>query len=196
MYKCQLHSYTVLPFKIAGFLWSTICEQTNMQSAILCPMLSRHWIVNIPTTAISSCICPKSIPSGGNIWLFPKISRQRFFLEGCSQYSFDTFDSVQRFRFKNQARYSCKVKPIYSRRTITIVFFHSNMVIGVGTDAYQRWYLEIACQHNHWKCVCKNWLMLGKPNTKQRQAQNNTYTLSRNVGTINISYNKMELILL
>jgi len=38
--------------------------------------------------------------------------------------------------------------------------------------------------------------VLCKPNKKQSKVQNNTYTLSRNVGTFNIRYNVRGLVLM
>jgi hypothetical protein len=37
--------------------------------------------------------------------------------------------------------------------------------------------------------------MLGKPNKKQNKVRNNTYTLSRRVGTFNIRYDVVRLVL-
>ena len=133
----RLGSYTVMSFAIPGFLGITICKQTKMQSAILPPMLSKHGIVNFQTNAFSGCVYSISIPRGGNVWLFPTISLQWFFLKGCSQYSFDTFESVQRVRFKYKARNSGNIKLINSRSTITVVFLNLNIVISEGTDRYE-----------------------------------------------------------
>jgi hypothetical protein len=52
---------------ITNFLRVTISEQTEMQFAVLCPMLSNYWIVNIQTAALSGCVCPINIPRRGNV---------------------------------------------------------------------------------------------------------------------------------
>jgi len=38
--------------------------------------------------------------------------------------------------------------------------------------------------------------MLGKPNKKRSKVRNNTYTLSRGIGTFNIKYDVVRLVLL
>jgi hypothetical protein len=100
-------------------------------------MRSKHGIVNIESAAFLGCVCPVSIPRGGDSGLFPKIGFEEFFLERCCKNSFDTLESVQWFGFKNETGNSSKIKPIRSRSALTVVLVHSNMVICMGTDGYQ-----------------------------------------------------------
>jgi hypothetical protein len=114
-----------------------IARKPGVCSCIPSPMRSKRGIVNVQSVSFSGCVCPIRIPRGGDSRLFPKISFERFFLEGCCEYGFDTLESVQRFGFKNKTRNSSKIKPIRSGSTITVVLVHSNMGICKGTDGYQ-----------------------------------------------------------
>jgi hypothetical protein len=124
---------------VTGLLGMTICQQTPISSSVLCPMLSKHWVVDILTPAFPGSVCPINIPMRGNIRLFPKISLQRFLLTGCCNYCFDTLADVQWFWFKDKARGSSKINPMDVGRTVSIVLLGWNMVIRVTTDGYQIW---------------------------------------------------------
>jgi len=69
------------------------------------------------------------------------------------------------------------------------------MGIGVGTEGYEIWLVEIACPHSSGKCESNGRLMLDKPDNKQTKVRNDTQTLSKDVGTFNIGYDIMGLIL-
>jgi hypothetical protein len=99
-------------------------------------MRSEHGIINIKSAAFSGCVCPISIPRGGDSGLFPKLVFEGFFLEDCYKYSFDTIEGVQRFGFKNKTRCTGEIKPIHLLDAGTVILLHSNMGIYAGTDGY------------------------------------------------------------
>jgi hypothetical protein len=105
-----------------------------MQIGILGTVLSKHWIVNIKSSTLPGCVCPVQIPWGWDIWLFPKISFERFFLESCREYCFDPVSGVQTLGFKKKTRSSGKIKPIHPGSMVTVVLVHCNMGINMGTD--------------------------------------------------------------
>ena len=74
----RLGFYGIMSFAIAKFLRVTILEQSPIQSSIVCPMFSKHWVVNMQTSTFPGCICPINIPRGGNIRLFPKKTSKGF----------------------------------------------------------------------------------------------------------------------
>jgi hypothetical protein len=65
-------------------------------------MLFKQLVINIPTAALSGCICPINVPGEGNVTLFPKTSLQRFFLKGCCKHCLNAFKGVQWLGFKNR----------------------------------------------------------------------------------------------
>jgi hypothetical protein len=69
------------------------------------------------------------------------------------------------------------------------------MVIYWGTDRYQIRLVVIIRRRNRRNRVSNDGLMLGKPNNRQSKVRNNTYTLSRDVGTFNIRYDVVRLVL-
>jgi hypothetical protein len=107
---CRLCSNTVMSFTIAGFLGITLHKQTKMWSLIPRPILSKHWVVIIQSSALSGRVRPVSIPRSGNVRLFPKICFQRFFLKSCCKDCFDALEGVKWFRFKNKTRSSNKIR--------------------------------------------------------------------------------------
>jgi len=78
-----------------------------------------------------------NIPGGGNVGLFPKVSRQSEVVYLSIQQSFNTFESVQWFGFRQVSIGSGKIKPISSGGTVRVVQSHLNMGIGVGIDGNQ-----------------------------------------------------------
>jgi len=133
--NCRVCSGAVMAFAITRLFG--VARKPGVCSCIPSPMRSEHRIVTIESAAFPSCVCPISIPRGGDGCLLPKISFEGFFLEGCREYLFDTLKSVQRFGFENKARNSSMIKPIRSRSALTVVLVHSNMVIDEGIDGYQ-----------------------------------------------------------
>jgi len=99
-------------------------------------MLSKHWVINIRSSALTGYIRPISISRGGNIRLFPKIIFQGSILESHCKYALDHCEGIERFRFENKARGSGMVTAIRSSCTITAVLLHSNVVTDEGTDGY------------------------------------------------------------
>jgi len=99
-------------------------------------MWSKHEIVDIEST-FSGCVRPACIPRGGYSRLFPIIGFERFFLEGCRKYGFDTIEGVRRFGFEINARDSSEIKPIRSSGKVTVVLVHSNIVFYKCTNRYQ-----------------------------------------------------------
>jgi hypothetical protein len=130
-----MSSVAIVTFAIAQLFG--IARKRGVCSCILSPMRSKLRIVDIQSASFSGCVCPINIPKGRDSRLFPKISFERFFLEGCCGYSFDTLECVQRFGFQDKTRNSTKIKPVRSGSTITVVLVHSNMEICEGTDGYQ-----------------------------------------------------------
>jgi len=100
-------------------------------------MRSKYRVINVKSAVFSGSVCPVTIPRGGDNRLLPKIGFKGFFLEGCCEYRFNTFESVQRFGLKNKTRGSSEIKPILSGGSVTVVLVHWNMVIYEGTDGYQ-----------------------------------------------------------
>jgi len=89
---CRMCSGAVMAFAIARLFG--VARKAGVCSCIPSAVRSKHRIVNVESAAFPGCVCPISIPQGGYSWLFPKISFEGFFLEGCSKYLFDTFKSV------------------------------------------------------------------------------------------------------
>jgi hypothetical protein len=69
------------------------------------------------------------------------------------------------------------------------------MVIDVHNDGYPIQEVRVTRQCNNGKLVCNEYLMLGILNMKQSTVRNNTYTLTRYVGTLNSRYDVTGLVL-
>jgi len=190
---CRMCSGAVMAFAIARLFG--VARKPGVCSCIQSPMRSKHRVVNLESAAFPSCVCPISIPRGGDRGLFPKIGFEGFFLEGGCEYLFDTLKSVQRFGFENKRRSSGKIKPIRSRDAPTVVLVHSNMVIDEGTDGYQIRKVVVIRRRNCRKRVSNGSLMLDKPNKKRSKVRSNTYTLLRDVGTFNSRCDVVRLVL-
>ena len=134
MSNCRVSSLTVMSFAVTRFF--EIAREPGMWSLISGPMWSKQGIINIKSAALSSCVCPVSVPRGWDSRLFPKIGLEGFFLESCCKYGLHTLEGIQRIGFKKKGRGSGKMKLIRSRSTVTAVLVHSNMVICGGTDGY------------------------------------------------------------
>jgi len=67
------------------------------------------------------------------------------------------------------------------------------MVYG-GTDGYEMQQVVKTRWHNRRQRVSNDDLMLGEPNKKQSNVRNNTYTQSKDVGTFNIRYVMVGLV--
>jgi len=78
---------------------------------------------------------------------------------------------------------------------ITVVLLDSNVVIGVDSDRYQIRQVRATRQFNRSKRLTNDGSVLGKPNNKQTILQNNTDTLWMDVGTFNIRYVIVGLVL-
>jgi len=78
---------------------------------------------------------------------------------------------------------------------MTVVLLYSNMVIDVGTDGYRIRLVGVTRQRNRRKRISNGNSVVGKPNKKQSTVQYNTYTQSKGIGTFNIRYNMIGLVL-
>jgi hypothetical protein len=126
-----------MPFALTRFIG--IGGKPGVCSRIPSPMRSEHTIINIESASFSGCVCPITIPRGGDNRLFPKIRFKGFFIEDRCEYGFDSIESVQSSGFKNKTKDSCEIKPIRLGSTVTVVLVHSNMEICKGINGYQIW---------------------------------------------------------
>jgi len=130
-------SYTIVSFTIARLPRITVSNPPTMYPHIRGPMLSENLGVTIQTPTFPRCICPISIPWGGDIWLFNKMSSHWFLFERCFEYSIETIKKIEWFGLKNETAGSGEVNPIRSRGTVTVVLWHPYMAITGDIDRYQ-----------------------------------------------------------
>jgi len=130
MCLCGLMSFAFTRF-------SRVTREPRMGCQVWCPVWSKHWVFNLKSAAIYSCLCPKCILIGRIIQLFPKWDYDGFFLEGYHKYDSDILESIQWFKIKNKGWSASRIKPDWSALKGTVVLLHLSVVIAVGVVGFQ-----------------------------------------------------------
>jgi len=132
-----VRAQTVVSFPLTQFLW--MAGEPHVGAPVLGLAISKHRVIKFQDSCVSNCFWAIGILRGGNLQLFPEVSRQGEVVYLTIQQSFDITKSVQMFRFRPGRVSSGKLKPIPSGSTHTVGLSHLIMGIGVVTDRYHIW---------------------------------------------------------